>query len=109
MQHVTGRKLGMKPGAAGLGMGVPQPARPKTAACTTTQDEERVSNKMKMLDKLENNLNDILEKYHNGTDELTVEKNNLPKGKRINKTMLLEAGMCEEVEDINMVSTLVNN
>jgi hypothetical protein len=58
---------------------------------------------MKMLDKLENNLNDILEKYHNGTDEITVEKKELPKGKRINKTMLLDAAMCEEVEDINMV------
>jgi hypothetical protein len=41
MQHITGRKIGMKPGAPGLGMGVPQPARPKTAACTTQQDEER--------------------------------------------------------------------
>jgi hypothetical protein len=62
---------------------------------------------MKMLDKLENNLNDILEKYHNGTDEITVEKKNLPKGKRINKTILLEASMCEEVEDINMVSLFI--
>jgi hypothetical protein len=62
---------------------------------------------MKMLDKLEGNLNDILEKYHTGTDEITVEKKNLPKGKRINKTILLEASMSEEVEDINMVSSFI--
>jgi hypothetical protein len=104
MQHVTGRKLGMKPGAPGLGMGVAMPARPKTAACSTKADEERIQNKLQMLEKLENNLEDIIEKYHDGTDEITKSKKELPKGKRVNKTMLLDAAMCEEVEDINMVS-----
>ena len=71
MQHITGRKIGMKPGAANLGMGVALPARPKTAACTTQADEERVQNKLKVLERMHDNLEDIMDKYHNRTDEIT--------------------------------------
>jgi len=99
MMHVTGRKAGLGgPGAPNM------PQRPNTAACSTVYDESRVKNKLRVLEDMQNKLDDEMEKYFDGTDQFSKRKEgSLEKGVRVNKSMLLEAGMVDEIEDIKMV------
>ena len=53
---------------------------------------------------MQNKLDDEMEKYFDGTDQFSKRKEgSLEKGVRVNKSMLLEAGMVDEIEDIKMV------
>jgi hypothetical protein len=67
-------------------------------------DESRVKNKLRVLEDMQNKLDDEMEKYFDGTDQFSKRKEGADqKGVRVTKSMLLEAGMADEIEDIKMV------
>lgn len=75
-------------------------ARPQTAATTTLKDETRIMNKLKLLEKIEQRIEEDLEQFISRRgDKVKKDK----KGVYVTKKMLLEASNCDKLEEINTV------
>ena len=75
--------------------------RPQTAATTTLQDETRIVNKLKYLEKIEQKIEDDLDDFINKRGDKYKDAS---KGVPITKTMLLEASNADKLEQVSSVS-----
>ena len=75
--------------------------RPQTAATTTLQDETRILNKLKYLEKIEQKIEDDLDDFINKRGDKHKDSK---KGIKITKSILLEASNSDTLASISSVS-----
>lgn len=69
--------------------------RPRTAATSSVYDENRIKDKLKYFESLEGAMDTDIDKILQ--QGLTIKKKGI---KRLNKEMLLKAGMADEIQEI---------
>lgn len=72
--------------------------RPQTAATSNRKDESRIKSKLKMLEKIEQRIEDDIEEF-NSKRKPTAQQS----GVRLTKAMLLDASQCDQLDEIQSV------
>lgn len=72
-----------------------QISRPKTAATTNSFDESRIKQKLQFLEDLESKLEEDIANIQDATPEKKSDK-----GLRLNREMVLDAAMCDELPEV---------
>ena len=78
--------------------------RPQTAACMSLKDEQRILQKLKYLEKIEQRIEEDLENFVSRRGDKEKSKK---KGVAVTKQMLLEATQADTLQEIDMVSNIM--
>jgi len=73
--------------------------RPQTAATTNVYDESRIKDKLKYLENIEMSIEDDINKLRETDFDAKKEKKKT-EGKRLTKKMILEAAMCDDLDEV---------
>lgn len=72
-------------------------ARPKTAATSTKKDEERIKNKLSVLEKMECKIEEDIENFN----QKKAKKEE--KGLKITKKMILDSSQCDSLDQVQTI------